>query len=78
MVAERVYRKKRDTFLHEHPICEFPECFAKSQDTHHAAGRTGKNYLDSSTWLAMCRNHHTWIHSHARAARVMGLLAPLS
>jgi hypothetical protein len=78
IVESKVYRQKRGLFLWEHPICEFGECFSKSEDTHHVNGRGGRNYLDASTWKALCRRHHDWIHSHARQARELGLLRPVN
>ena len=72
-LASRIYSVKRKQFMHYHPICEFGECFARSEECHHVHLRNGKNYLDSSTWLALCRDHHRWIHDHARKARSLGL-----
>jgi cytochrome c553 len=45
-------------------------------DVHHP--RAGKDrevyYLVQSTWLAVCRNCHDWVHSHPEEARTMGWL----
>jgi hypothetical protein len=46
----------------------------RSQDIHHTAGRTGTNYLDQSTWLAVCRPMHERIHNNPSWARQNGLL----
>lgn len=46
----------------------------RATEIHHAAKR-GKNYLDESTWLAVCRWSHEWIESHKSAARKLGLLS---
>lgn len=46
-----------------------------SCDIHHKAGRTGKNYLDESTWMAVSRDGHRWIHDHPKEARARGWLA---
>lgn len=73
-VTQQIYQEKRRNFLATHPICEFPGCFDRSLDVHHMQGRTGKNYLDTSTWMAVDRKCHNWIHANARQAREMGLL----
>lgn len=46
----------------------------RSSEVHHKAGRTGKNYLDESTWMAVSREGHTWIHEHPSEARARGWL----
>ena len=43
-------------------------------DIHHTAKRTGKNYLDESTWLAVCRENHEMIHANPSWARANGFL----
>lgn len=47
---------------------------SRSQDVHHTAGRSGKNYLDQSTWLAVSRTMHERIHNNPSWARANGLL----
>lgn len=73
-VTQQVYREKRDKFMREHPVCQYPNCSKASFDPHHRHGREGKNYLDTSTWSALCREHHNWVHAHPNQAREMGLL----
>lgn len=46
----------------------------RSIDVHHKAKRTGRNYLDDSTWMAVSRAGHEWIHSHGKEARAKGYL----
>ena len=53
-------------------LCRAPE----SCDVHHKAGRTGTNYLDETTWLAVSREAHDWIHAHPSDARSKGFLTP--
>lgn len=48
-------------------------CTGISTDVHHMEKR-GKNYLEMSTWMAVCRCCHKWIHAHGDKAREMGLL----
>ena len=47
----------------------------KSCDIHHVQKRGGSNYLDESTWLAVCREIHEKIHADSNWARSEGLLA---
>jgi hypothetical protein len=46
----------------------------RSCDVHHSKGRTGKNYLDETTWVAASREEHEWAHRHPSQARALGLL----
>ncbi len=70
------YAKKRKAFLAARPRCEAAPlaCRQPSTDVHHRAKR-GRNYLDESTWIAVCRTCHDWIHAHPKEARELGLLA---
>ncbi len=43
-------------------------------DIHHKAGRYDGNYLNTDTWLAVCRLSHRWIHANPKKARELGLL----
>ena len=81
---QAIYLKKRKAFLAEHPICQADACIngnwnlffrPEATEIHHRMGR-GKYLLDESTWVAVCRKNHNWIHSHPKEARQLGLLAP--
>lgn len=88
--AMKEYAKKRKAFLRAHPYCQgkrqmgvcsenhvgpvVHDCFNRPRDVHHVRGR-GKYLLDESTWLAVCRGCHDWIHSHPLTARTLGLLS---
>jgi hypothetical protein len=66
------YSHLRRIFLTARPICQI--CGTRpSVDVHHREGR-GKNYLRVSTWIAVCREDHEWIHEHPNEARKKGLL----
>lgn len=70
-----IYLIKRAGFLIAHPICQVSgTCRQPSHDVHHVCGRLGTNYLDETTWLAVCRPCHDWIHAHPDVARGLGLL----
>ena len=72
-VALEFYFAKRKNFLALNPQCQIAGCTAASQDIHHKAKR-GKNLNEEKTWLAVCRYHHDFIHSHPSASRKAGLL----
>lgn len=46
----------------------------RSTEIHHINGRTGGNYLDEKTWLAVSREQHAWVHANPALARNLGLL----
>jgi len=73
-VAMDEYSKKRLAFLTLHTNCQarMPGCTGLSSDVHHKAGRTGDNYLNMNTWLAVCRNCHSWIELNAVEAKELG------
>ncbi len=79
-VGLRIYSKLRKQFLEEHPYCQayatiwYPACDSPpSVEIHHKRGR-GKYLNETSTWLAVCRMSHDFIHQHPKAARIMGFL----
>ena len=62
------YSKLRKKLLEEHPICQV--CGATpASDCHHKNGRNGKNYLDYSTFLSVCRLCHRMIEDNKSWAR---------
>lgn len=72
-VAMKLYAAARLPFLAARPKCE--RCQKKkAMEVHHKAGRTGKNFLDQSTWMAACPECHRWIHEHPGQARAAGFL----
>lgn len=69
----KIYHGKRLIYLMEHPNCEFPGCNQQASDIHHKKSR-GLYLNDVSTWMSVCRHHHTWIHDNDKEAREKGLL----
>lgn len=69
----KVYSKLRAEFMESRPVCEVCES-RPSKDVHHTKGRLGGNYLNVSTFKAVCRYCHLWIHAHPSLAREKGLL----
>jgi len=45
-----------------------------SEDCHHVHGRTGSNYLDEKTWMAVCRTQHDRVKAEPKWARENGFL----
>jgi len=80
----REYSVKRKAFLEKWPLCGLgavrtatwsqDACGNRSCDVHHREGRLNGNYLDESTWIALCRNCHDAVHRHPKEARSLGLL----
>ena len=69
------YSKRRLAFLALHQACQakLVGCTGPSTDVHHKAGRVGDNYLNMNTWLAVCRDCHTYIETHPEEAKELGL-----
>lgn len=70
------YKPMRLEFLKLYPKCQFEGCECKSIEVHHKySGKDrSKFYLDDSTWMAICRKHHAWIHAYPKQSRSMGYL----
>lgn len=67
----KVYRKLRDNYLKENPICE--RCGEKSEDLHHKKPR--EHYLnDVSIFCSLCRKCHIWVHDNDKESREQGYL----
>lgn len=47
------------------------KCSLSSTDVHHMRGR-GKYHLDTTTWLSVCRNCHTFIELNPEDAKELG------
>lgn len=71
-----IYSKRRLIFLSlpENQIC--PITGQPTTDIHHTySGKDrAKYYLDESTWLAVSREGHNWIHDNPKEARELGHL----
>jgi hypothetical protein len=76
---ERIYSVARELFLTHHPNCGvvIPGiCTGRATDVHHTY--SGKDrarfYLDQTTWFAVDRPCHDWIHKNPADARKLGYL----
>ena len=65
---------KLATAFKEDKECEagLPGCTGIVTDIHHQRGRIGKNLLDQSTWLPVCRNCHSIIEHEPEMAKENG------
>ena len=60
------YRPLRDAYMKDNPDCEI--CGKPSNDLHHKAGR-GKFLCDVTTFMAVCRKCHNFIHENPKKSR---------
>ena len=72
---DKAYTLMRKEYLTKHPMCEIklPGCKGQACDIHHTAYR-GINTLAQATWLAACRECHSWVHLEPKLARKLGFL----
>lgn len=73
---DRIYSSKRKVYLIKHPLCQMAihNCTNEATEIHHAAYRTGDNYLNEETWFATCNSCHKWVHLNPKEARELGFL----
>jgi hypothetical protein len=69
------YRRLRDAYFKEHPICEFPGCTSKQITLHHKRGRIGAFLTDKRHFCSLCHKHHTWVNENNAEAFKLGLVA---
>lgn len=71
------YSKKRALFLIANPRCQakLVGCTGVATDVHHCfSGKyRDKYYLNMSTWKAVCRACHSYIHDHLTAEEAIEL-----
>ena len=67
------YSKLRIAYMYHNEMCQahLPNCTNVATDVHHKSGR-GINYLDISTWMAVCRTCHSWIELNPLKAKALG------
>jgi hypothetical protein len=72
------YSKLRQRYLTENPLCmiKVNGCTNGATDVHHTYAGTNREafYLVQSTWKAVCRNCHDFVHLNPKIAREMGWL----
>ena len=72
---DQEYLKLRERYLKENHLCtvNVKGCTNGATDVHHTYAGSNREafYLVQSTWLAVCRNCHDWIHANPTDARTM-------
>ena len=75
---DQEYLKLRERYLTENPLCmvKVNGCSHGATDVHHTFAGANRDafYLVQSTWKAVCRNCHDWIHANPAEARTMNWL----
>lgn len=69
----QVYRRVRDKYMKEHPICEYPGCHSTNITLHHMAGRVGLDLINIGNFKSLCVAHHRWVEEHPKEAKKIGL-----
>jgi hypothetical protein len=72
------YSKLRKRFLTDFSLCQIAVkgCSVNATDVHHTYAGVNRDafYLVQSTWLAVCRNCHDFLHLNPKLSREMGWL----
>lgn len=64
VVDNRVYLERSRAYLAGRGRCERCNRSDRALELHHRAGRDGHRFLDVSTWCALCRECHAWVHAN--------------
>lgn len=67
------YRRKRDRFLRENPVCMFPGCGSREVSCHHSRGRTGDLLTDERWFKSLCVRHHEHVERNPEEAKKLKL-----
>ena len=75
-VQNAVYKAKRIKFLQDPKNKFCPVTQKQATEIHHTRSGSdrSKYYLDETTWIAVSREGHIWIHANPIQARKKGLL----
>ena len=71
----RTYSAMRKAYLEFNSSCKasLVGCAGASTDIHHMVGRVGERMLDTTTWIAVCRNCHRIIEDNPTFAKNLNL-----
>lgn len=67
------YRKSRQEYFKENPVCEFPGCDDMRLELHHKRGRIGNLLFNKKFFCSLCHKHHVFIETHPEEAKRLGL-----
>jgi hypothetical protein len=73
---DKAYTLMRKVYMTQNPLCNIKIpgiCTGLSCDVHHMEGR-GIQTLVQATWVATCRECHSWCHLNPLEARELGFL----
>lgn len=71
--ALKKYRRLRDKYFEENPVCEFPGCNSREITLHHMRGRIGAFLTDKRYFKSLCWNHHRFVEENPTEAKELGL-----
>lgn len=71
--ALKRYRRLRDKYFLDHPVCEFPDCSSTNITLHHQRGRIGAFLTDKRYFKSLCGKHHRWVEENPTEAIKIGL-----
>lgn len=71
--ALKEYRKRRDAYFKEYPVCEFPDCTSTDITLHHMRGRIGILLIDIQYFKSLCGKHHRFVEENPETAQKLGL-----
>lgn len=67
------YRRLRDKYFVDNPVCEFPDCNSRNITLHHKRGRIGAFLTDKRYFCSLCQMHHVYVETHPAEAKKIGL-----
>ena len=71
----KVYLMLREKFLRDNPFCAVMKIEPSTEVHHTYSGKDREKYfLVVSTWIAVSREGHNWIHNNPKESREMKLL----
>lgn len=70
---EEKYRRARDKYFEEHPVCEFPGCTSRKITLHHKRGRVGAFLTDKRWFCSLCDEHHKFVEQNPDEAKRLQL-----
>jgi len=71
---QQAYLALRKIYMAQHTKCMFKDCQRLSEECHHIVGRVGERLLDTTEWMAVCSEHHRYIHDNDKECRELGYL----
>lgn len=71
--ALKRYRRLRDRYFIDHPVCEYPECDSTDITLHHGKGRCGAFLTDKRYFKSLCLKHHQFVEENPLTAQKLGL-----